>query len=122
MPDRVRAKTEQNKADADISGDNYDRLVADIKRLQDRIETLEGKLAKKDTTIAEMLARDLETLAKTAADRILAAAKDAENKAIIAGLRARLAEHEPLVAATEHVAEATGRVADAAELAVKGGG
>lgn len=120
MADRKRAATEKDNVDAKISGDQYQRLVSEVARLDARVVALEKTVALKDTTIADLVALKLQTLAEHAAERVLTTARDAENKTIIAGLVARLAEHEPLVAATEHVAEATARVADAAEKAVKG--
>lgn len=119
MADRKRAENEKIQTETKVTESQYNRLEREIERLTARVVTLEKTVAIKDTTIADLIALKLQTLAESAAERVLATARDAENKTIIANLMARLAEHEPLVVATEHMAKATDRVADAAEKAVR---
>ena len=116
--DQKRASNEGTTADSKASQAQFDRLEKEIERLTERVVTLEKHGAIKDATIAELTALKLEVLAERAAERVLNTAALAERDAIIATLRAG-ADPPSLVKATEHVAEQTGRVADAAEQAVK---
>lgn len=114
--DQKRASNEGTSADSKASQSQFERLEKEIERLTARVVTLETNGVAKDATIAELTALKLEVLAERAAERVLHTAALAERDATIAVLRANA---EPgLVAATQHVAEATGRVADAAEKAV----
>ena len=117
--DQKRANNEGTTAESKSSQAQFDRLEKELVRLTERVVTLEKTGAAKDMTIAELTALKLEVLAERAAERVLNTAALAERDAIIAMLRAGT-EPAGLVKATEHVAQATGRVADAAELAVKG--
>lgn len=128
IPDRKRAANEGTTAESQASELQFKRMGEEMDRLTARVETLEKTGAAKDTLIAELTALKLEALAERAAERVLNTAALAERDATIAALRASIAansstppaDSRSLVKATEHVAEATGRVADAAELAVKG--
>ena len=116
--DQKRASNEGTTADSKASQAQFDRLEKEIERLTARVVTLEKNGAIKDTTIAELTALKLEVLAERAAERVLNTAALAERDTTIAMLRAGI-EPGGLVKATEHVAQATDRVADAAEQAVK---
>jgi len=85
--------------------------------LTERVLTLELASHAKDTTIAQLTAMKLEVLAERAAERVINTAAMAEKDAIIANLKSQIGGDAPLVRATQHMADATGRVADAAEQA-----
>lgn len=119
--DQKRASNEGTTAESKASQAQFDRLEKEIERLTVRVVTLEQTGATKDITIAELTALKLEVLAERAAERVITTAAIAERDAVIAALRAHAEITQPdLVRATEHVAEATGRVADAAESVIKG--
>lgn len=114
-PDQKRATNEGVTADSKASQAQFERLEREIERLTERVVTLERAGEAKDKTIADMVAVRLETLAERAAERVLHTAALAERDATISLLRTNAGHNAPLVIATEHVAEATGRVAAAAE-------
>lgn len=137
----IKAWSVLRKVELDASGTRHkvdtDAEGVLIVRLMERQTVLEGKVEderrscderlakmekKHEVTVAELTALKLDMLAKWAAERVLHAAAVAERDVAIAALRAGLNPPGPsqhgLVQATEHVAQATGRVADAAEQAV----
>ena len=118
--DQKRASNEGTTAESKASQAQFDRLEKEIERLTERVVTLEKNGAAKDITIAELTAMKLEVLAERAAERVLNTAALAERDAVIAVLRSQAQGPDSLIAATEHVAEATGRVADAAESVIRG--
>ena len=120
--DQKRAANEGITADSKASQAQFERLEREIERLTERVVTLERNGVAKDVTIAELTALKLQVLAERAAERMMHIAAIAERDAIIVALRAHTSVTQPdLVRATEHVAEATARVANAAELVTKGG-
>lgn len=116
--DQKRASNEGTTADSKASQLQFERLEKEIERLTARVVQLEKNGIVKDAKITELTALKLEALAERAAERVITTAMLAERDNTIAILRANSAP-DTLVKATEHVAEATGRVADAAEQAVK---
>lgn len=116
--DQKRASNEGTTADSKASQLQFERLEKEIERLTARVVQLEKNGIVKDAKITELTALKLEALAERAAERVITTAMLAERDNTIAILRAHNGP-DTLVKATEHVAEATGRVADAAEQAVK---
>lgn len=116
--DQKRASNEGTTADSKASQLQFERLEKEIERLTARVVQLEKNGIIKDAKITELTALKLEALAERAAERVITTAMLAERDNTIAILRAHTGP-DTLVKATEHVAEATGRVADAAEQAVK---
>jgi uncharacterized protein YigA (DUF484 family) len=118
--DQKRASNEGTTAESKASQAQFDRLEKEIERLTERVVTLEQAGVAKDVTIAELTALKLQVLAERAAERVVHTAALAERDAIITMLRAQERGPGSLAAAAEHVAEATERVADAAESAIRG--
>ena len=115
--DQKRASNEGTTADSQASDKQFARLEKEIERLTERVLTLELASHAKDTTIAQLTAMKLEVLAERAAERVINTAAMAEKDAVIAALKAQIGADAPLVVATQHMADATGRVAKAAEQA-----